>query len=301
MNGTARLAVVGAYVAMCLIWGTTWLGIKISLQTLGPITGVGLRFSIGGILLYAVAFATRSLPNARDIPWRVILVLATMLFGLNYVLNYVAETRLDSGLVSVLFGTLPFFSFVFARAMIGERTTARNWIGAVAAFIGVAIISLGGAVRGAPLYALASIAAAAIAAYANVYAKKYSHYPPLATLPPSMLIAGSVLTVLGLIFERTNWSAALSPTSIGALLYLAVLGSGVAFFLMLWLLQRIPVWMVGISTLIFPVIAVAVGILFGGERMEMRELLGAAIVVGGLGVALAPENTTAKETRSDTA
>ena len=301
MDVFSRFAVVGAYIGMCLIWGTTWLGIKISLQTLGPITGVGLRFVIGGIFLYLVAFATRSIPKATDIPWRVVLVLASLLFGLNYVLNYVAETRLDSGLVSVLFGTLPFFSFAFARAMIGERTSAQNWLGAVVAFAGVALISVGGAVRGAPIFALASIAAAAVAAYANVYAKKHSHHAPLVTLPPSMLISGSVLTVLGLIFERTNWSVAFSPTSIGALLYLAILGSGVAFFLMLWLLQRIPVWMVGISTLIFPVIAVAVGILFGGEHMEVRELLGAAIVVGGLAVALAPQRESAREMRSDTA
>lgn len=295
----SRLTIAAAYIGMCLIWGTTWLGIKISLQTLGPIMGVGIRFTIAGLFLYVVAAATRSLRPLNEVPWRVVVVLASLLFGTNYVLNYIAETRLDSGLVSVLFGVLPFFTFAFSRFMIGEKATAQNWIGAVVAFCGVAIISLGGAVRGSPIFALCSIAAAAIAAYANVYAKKHSHHPPLVTLPPSMLLAGGVLVVLGFFFERTNWAAVVTPTSIGALLYLAILGSSIAFFLMLWLLQRIPVWSVGISTLVFPVIAVIVGYLFGGEHMEWRELLGSAIVAG-IGVALAPRSTGA-EMRSDTA
>ena len=227
-----------------------------------------------------------------------VFVLATMLFSLNYV-NYVAETRLSSGPVSSC-SKLPFFSFVFARAMIGERTTLKNWLGATVAFVGVTIISLGGAVRGAPIYALASVVAAAVAAFANVYAKKHSHHAPLVTLPPSMLISGGVLAIAGLFLEPTNLGAAFSTRYLGALLYLAILGSGVSFFLMLWLLQRIPVWTIGISTLIFPVIAVAVGIIFG-EHMDSRELLGSAIVVAGLAVALSPNLTAPRETRSDTA
>ena len=229
---------------MCLIWGTTWLGIKMSLQFIGPLTGVGLRFTIAGLVLFAIASATGAARPVQAWPWRVIAVFATLLFGLNYVLNYVAEARLDSGLVSVLFGTMPFFTFIFARLLIGEQASVKNWVGATIAFAGVAIISMGGAVQGSPLFALCSVVAAAVAAYANVYAKKHSHEPPLVTLPPSMLISGVVLILIGLAFERTNWQAAFSLPSIGALLYLAILGSSVAFFLMLWLLQRVPVWII---------------------------------------------------------
>jgi drug/metabolite transporter (DMT)-like permease len=279
-----------AYAIMCLIWGTTWLVIKIGLHSIGPLTSVGLRFIIAGMLLYIIAALRRELCPLRDLPWKLICTLALFTFAIDYGLIYVAETRLDSGLVAVLFGTLPFFSFGFASVMIGERTTPRTLLGAGVAFVGVAIISLSGAAHGSPLFALATIAAAASAAYANVYAKGFGHVSPLVTLPPSMLLGGAPLFIIGIASEATQWSLALSASSIAALLYLAIVGSGVALFLMLWLLARLSAGVVGLSTLVFPVIAVAVGALFGGERFTGQELIGAAFVIAGMAAALVPQS-----------
>ncbi|MBV8637752.1 MAG: EamA family transporter [Candidatus Eremiobacteraeota bacterium] len=287
-----RLPVIAAYCGMCLIWGTTWLAIKIGLHTLGPLTGVGLRFVIAALFLFAIAAVSGALRPLREIPWKLVAVFATTLFGLNYILTYAAETRLDSGLVSVLFGTLPFFTFGFGHVMVHERTTPRIWIGASIAFAGVAVISLAGQVQGSPLFALCAIAAAGVSAFANVYAKRHSHHDPLLTLPPSMFIAGAVILVAGLIFERTDWSAVTTAPSLAALLYLAIFGSGIAFFLNLWVLHRLPVWIVGMSSLIFPVIAITVGILFGGEQFGTRELAGSLLVIAGMAIALsAPQQT----------
>jgi drug/metabolite transporter (DMT)-like permease len=290
--------VILAYAGMCLIWGTTWLGIKVGLHTLGPITGVGLRFLIAGLLLYVVAAWRGRAHLVRDVPWVVVAVLAWFLFGLDYLLTYTAETHLDSGLVSVLFATLPFFAFAFGRLMIGERTTPLVWMGALLSFVGVGVISLTEQVRASPLFALCAVGAAAAAAFGNVYAKRHSHYDPLVTLPPSMVLAGAVLTCGGLAFEHTDWHAALSVRSLLALGYLAIFGSCIAFFLMMWVLQRVPAWVVGMSTLIFPVIAVTVGVLFGGEQATYRELLGAALVIVGLAIALARTPATATVSES---
>ena len=282
-----RAAVVGAYCAMCAIWGTTWLGIKVSLHYVPPLTGVGLRFVIAGTVMYAVAIATGALrAGLGKTPWKLVAVLAVFLFGLNYILTYTAETRLDSGLVAVLFGTFPFFAFAFGHVMVDERTTIRIWFGAFVAFVGVAAISLGGQVRGSPLLALAAIGAAAMAAYANVYARRHAGHDPLITLPPAMLSSGVVVSAIGLLTERVWWAQAVAPPSIGALLYLSIVGSCVPFFLNLWLLQRIPVWIVGLSSLVIPVIAVAVGIAVGGEVFTWRELLGSFLVLAGMWIAL---------------
>lgn len=287
-----RLPVIAAYCGMCLIWGTTWLAIKIGLHTLGPLTGVGVRFIIAAVFLYAVAAVSGALRPLRDVPWKLVAVFAITLFGLNYILTYTAETRLDSGLVSVLFGTLPFFTFGFGHAMVRERTTPRIWLGALIAFGGVAVISLAGQVRGSPLFALCAIAAAGVSAFANVYAKRHSHHDPLLTLPPSMFIAGAAIAIAGLLFEHTNWAAVMTAPSLAALLYLAIFGSGIAFFLNLWVLHRMPVWIVGMSSLIFPVIAITVGILFGGEHFSARELVGALLVIAGMAIALtAPQKS----------
>ncbi len=283
-----------AYSGMCLIWGTTWLAIKIGLHALGPLTGVGLRFVIAGLFLFAVAAVARALRPLREMPWRLIVVFAIALFGLDYILTYTAETRLDSGLVSVLFGTAPFFTFGFGQVMVGERTTPRVWLGALIAFAGVVVISLTGQVRGSPLFALCAIGSAAVAAFANVYAKRHSHHDPLLTLPPSMFIAGSSILIVGLIFERTDWHAAVAPSSLAALLYLAIFGSGIAFFLDLWVLKRLRAWVVGMSSLIFPVIAITVGIVFGGEHFGWRELGGSLLVIAGIAIALTAPVTYAQ-------
>ncbi len=283
---TPRAGVVLAYASMCAIWGTTWLGIKVGLRYLPPLSGAGVRFVIAGLLLYALAKMQGRILPARDTPWKLIAILAVFLFGVNYVLTYTAETHLSSGLVAVLFGVLPFFTFGFGHYLVNERTTVRTWMGAALAFGGVAVISLAGDVRGSFLYALAAIAAAASSAFANVYAKRHSRHAPIVILPPAMLAAGCFMTIAAVFIERPSVTAALSPASVGAVLYLAVVGSGIAFFLNMWLLQRIEAWIIGMSALIIPVIAVIVGIAFGGEAFSVRNLIGAAFVIVGVWIAL---------------
>lgn len=287
----ARALIVAAYAFMCAIWGTTWFGIKVSLQYVPPVTGAGLRFVIAGLVMYAIAAARGNPVGIRGVPWKLVLVLGAFLFGLNYILTYTAETHVSSGLTAVIFGVLPFFMFAMGHYMIGERTTARTWIGALLAFAGVAIISLQADVHGSFWYALAAVGAACSSAFANVYAKRHAHNDPLITLPPAMLLAGIAVCAVGFTVEQVDLARAFSLASWGALLYLAVAGSGVAFFINLWLLQRIAAWIVGMSSLIIPVIAVAVGVVFGGESFGGRDILGAALVIAGVWIAIQNSNT----------
>lgn len=284
----ARFLVPLLYTLMCLIWGTTWLAIKIGLHAMGPLTGVGLRFLIAGVLLFAVAALRRELRPARELPWKLIAVFAVFTFACDYTLLYVAETHVDSGLTSVLFGTLPFFTFGFAWLLAKERLTARMAVGSVGAFSGVAIISLGGGVHGSPLYALAAIGAAIAASFATAYAKRYQGLSPLAMLPYAMAIAGVAILGAGLTFEHTDWHEAFTGSSLAALLYLAIAGSGIAFCCMLWLLDRLPAGLIAMSSLTFPVIAISAGVLFGGEHFGGRDLLGSALVLCGMAIALVP-------------
>ena len=287
-----KLLVISAYALMCAIWGTTWLGIKISLHYAPPVFGAGVRFIIAGLAMYAVAAAARKIVPLRELPWKLIAVLAAFLFGLNYILTYTAETHVSSGLTAVLFGVLPFFLFAIGHYMLAERTTPRTWLGALLAFGGVAVISLTATVSGSLWYALAAVAAAFSSAFANAYAKRHAHNDPLVTLPPAMLLAGLVVAACGVLSEHPDVGRALSLPSWGALLYLALLGSGVAFFLNLWLFKHIAAWIVGLSALIIPVIAVAVGVAFGGERFGPRELLGAALVIAGVWIALTQQRVS---------
>ncbi|HZZ64087.1 MAG TPA: EamA family transporter [Candidatus Baltobacteraceae bacterium] len=283
--------IVTAYSIMCAIWGTTWLGIKVSLHYVAPITGAGLRFVIAGLVMYAVAAALHAIPRLREVPWKLVAVLGAFLFGLNYILTYTAETHISSGLTAVLFGVLPFFMFGLGHYLIGERTTRATWIGAVLAFAGVAVISLSASLSGSVWYALAALGAAFSSAFANVYAKRHANHDPLVTLPPAMFLAGLAVMLVGLATEKMSWAGALSLPSIGTLLYLAIAGSCIAFFINLWLLKHISAGMVGLSALIIPVIAVIVGVVLGGEVFGVREIAGAILVVAGVWVALTKSNS----------
>lgn len=279
------LRTVLAYAAMCSIWGTTWLAIKVGLQGLPPITGAGVRFVVAGVVL---GLLRRVLPGERGTraPWPTILLLAATLFGGNYALTYYAETGLASGLVAVLFGTLPFWVFALDAVLLGERVTPPVLLGAVLALAGVAAISLSSDVHASLPFVLATLGAAAVSAYANVVLKQHAATDPFRTLPPAMLLAGIVLTLSGATFEHPNWVRGARPDSIGAILYLAILGSSIAFSINHWLLQRLATWVVGLSALIIPVLAVAVGALLGGETFGPKELFGAALVIAGVWLAL---------------
>ncbi len=281
-----RVKIFAAYAGCVLIWGTTWLGIKVSLGSIPPIAGAGFRFIVAGLVLYAVALLRR-VDLRRETPsLGVIIILAATMFGANYALTYTAETHLSSGLVAVLFGTLPFFCFVFAHYMVRERAHRYTILGAIVALGGVALISLSGRERGDVFFVLAALAAAGVSGYANVYLKKFADAEPLATLPPAMLLAGIVLAVSGVSFEGVDYAKAISPSSLGAIAYLALFGSAIAFYLNHWLLQRIDSGTMGLSALMIPVIAVIVGATLGHEAFGMREVLGALLVVAGIGLSL---------------
>jgi drug/metabolite transporter (DMT)-like permease len=159
-------------------------------------------------------------------------------------------------------------------------------VGALLALAGVVAISIGSDMHGSLPYVCAILGAAAISAYATVELKKFAASDPFRTLPPAMLLAGVTLTLAGAVFEHPDWARGTSASSVGAIVYLALLGSAVAFYLNHWLLQRLETWVVGLSTLVIPVIAVAVGALAGGEAFGIKELGGAALVIAGMWLAL---------------
>jgi drug/metabolite transporter (DMT)-like permease len=284
-----RAAVVLAYAAMCAIWGTTWLAIKFALHGLPPVTGSGARFILAGLFLYGAGRLWPVRERGEAPPLRLIVILAITMFGLNYALTYYAETELASGLVAVLFGTLPFFLFGLGAVMLGERVAWRTIVAAAIALVGV-----GGAASGGNwTHIAATLVAALSSAYANVELKRYAHLDPFRTLAPAMLLAGIVMLVGGALLEHVDWHAAGAPSALGALVYLAVFGSGIAFVLNHWLLRTLATWIVGLSALIIPVLAVTVGAVFGGEAFSVRELAGALLVIGGVWLAISQRNAVA--------
>lgn len=278
---------------LTLIWGTTWAAIRVSLDGFPPFKGLAIRFAIGGAILLLVALrAGVRFGRARHerALWG---VQAVFVFGLSYGLVYWAEQWVPSGLTSVLFATLPLFVVLFAYFLIpGDRLGIAGLLGMVVGFGGVAVLfsedlsRLGG--ERVRLAALVLLLAPVAMAFAEVAVKKWgdeAHTLSLTSVP--MVFSSVLLAGLALAVEHDR-PIALAPAPVAALLYLAVVGSSLAFGLFYWLLKRVSVIQLSLIAYTIPLVAVTVGTVFLDEPLTVRMAVGGALVVAGAALVMRP-------------
>ena len=285
-SGPGRL--IGAFLLLTLVWGTTWAAIRVGLQGVPPFTGVALRFAIAGTLLLALAPVLGVRLGRRGRREKALwLANGVLSFCMSYSAVYWAEQFIPSGLAAVLFATYPLFVAGLAHALLpGERLRSIAGVGVVLGFAGVAVIFsddltlLGGeAVRRAALVMLVSPLASAVA---TVLVKRWgSDLHPLSLSAVPMLIAGLVMGAVALLVERDR-SLVLDARSVGALLYLAVLGSAATFTTYYWLLARVGATRAALTSYLIPIVAVAVGAVLFDEPLRPRLLAGSALVLAGV-------------------
>jgi drug/metabolite transporter (DMT)-like permease len=208
-------------------------------------------------------------------------------FCLSYAAVYWSEQYIPSGLAAVLFATYPLFVAALAHVLLpGERLAPIAVAGMALGFAGVAVIFsddlalLGGeTVRTAALVMLVS---PVVSAAASVVVKRWGgdvHPLSLAAVP--MLIAGVVMGAVALLLEQHR-PLVFDARSVGALLYLALLGSAVTFTIYYWLLARVKATEVALMSYLIPIVAVAVGALLFDEPLRPRLLAGSALVLAGV-------------------
>ena len=128
---------VPLYVLLCLIWGSTWLVIKVGYGGLGPFNVAALRFFIAGVVMTVAAWMTRARWPRGGREWRAVVAVGLLMFAADYGLIYWAEQYIESGLTAVLFATLPLVTLFVARAYLpGERITARKLTSSLLALVG---------------------------------------------------------------------------------------------------------------------------------------------------------------------
>jgi drug/metabolite transporter (DMT)-like permease len=280
-----RLA--GGFVLLVLIWGTTWAAIRVGLEGVPPFTGVALRFAIAGALLLAVAPALGVRLGRGRHELSLWLVNGLLSFCISYSVVYWCEQYIPSGLAAVLFATYPLFVAALAHVLLpGERLAPGGALGLPLGFAGVAVIFsddlrlLGGeAVQRAALVMLVS---PLVSALATVVVKRWgADVHPLSLAAVPMLLAGLVMGGVALVVERGR-PLDLDARSLGALLYLALLGSAVTFTIYYWLLARVAATRLALITYLIPIVAVAVGAVALDEPLRPRLLLGSALVLAGV-------------------
>ena len=274
-----------------LIWGSTWAAIRVSLEGIPPLHGVVIRFTLACLLLLAftpfLGIRLGSSPLERRLWW----VNALLTFTLSYGLVYWGEQWVPSGLAAVLFATFPLFVAVLAHFFLpGERLRTGSFIGVLIGFAGVAVLfSEDLRAVGGPRTAFAAtlmLIAPVASAFANVAVKRWgAGIHPFSISGVSMGL-GAMLTVpLALTVERGR-EVDFSVRPVVAVVYLAIVGSAVAFTVYYWLLRRLPATSLSLINYATPVVAVLIGTLWLGEPFTLRIFLGGLLVVAGVAVAV---------------
>lgn len=283
-----RLAYL-AWVAVCIIWGTTYLGIRVSLESMPPALMGGLRWTLAGALLtiYAIARGHKLPPVST---WGGIALLGFLLLALGNGGVVFAEQWITSGLAAVLLGTSPFWmSAVEACLPGGERLTARTVAGLFIGFLGIVVLvwpelGLGDAGAGKFLAGVAALQVASLGwSIGSSYSRRRRTENVLGSTALQMLAGGLMMIAAGTV--RGEWSSLFfTGRTTVALVYLSTIGAVGGFVAYTYALRHLPVSFVSLYAYINPVIAVALGVFFLREPFTTRMAIAAALVFAGVGV-----------------
>jgi drug/metabolite transporter (DMT)-like permease len=276
------------WLLLSLIWGSTWLFIKLGLQDLPPFTFAGLRFVVAAVVLLCVIAVRRvPLPRAsRD--WVFIALTGLMSFTVNYGLLFWGEQRTSSGLAAILQTIIPAFGLVIAHYYLpDERITLWKVCGIAMGIAGVALIFSDQASVEDGKSALAGSAAIVVGAfcvaYSNVLVKARAHHIEPAALAAGQMICGLVpLLVAGLTLEGNPFAFRWTTLAVLSLLYLALVGSAIAFLMFYWLVRNMDVTKTMLIPLVTPPIAVFLGWLVLDESLTWRTAAGALGIMSGI-------------------
>jgi drug/metabolite transporter (DMT)-like permease len=283
-----RLAFL-AWAAVCVIWGTTYLGIRVSLESMPPALMGGLRWTLAGGLLTVYALARgHKLPPVSS--WGSILLLGFLLLGLGNGGVVFAEQWITSGLAAVLVGTSPFWmSAVEAFLPDGERFNARTTAGLLIGFLGIVVLvwpelDLGDAGAGQFLAGIVALQIASFGwALGSSYSRRRRHENVLGTTALQMLAGGLMMIAAGTL--RGEWKDLyFTSRTAGALIYLSTVGAIGGFVAYTYALRHLPVSFVSLYAYINPVIAVALGIFLLDEPFTTRMAIAALLVFAGVAV-----------------
>jgi drug/metabolite transporter (DMT)-like permease len=275
-----------AWVAVCLLWGTTYLAIRVAIETIPPLLMAGLRWTVAGaIILAALKIRGERIPPASH--WPAMTVLGFLLMGLGNGCVVWAEQTLPSGLTAVLVAAVPFWMVGIERFVAeSDAVTGRRLLGLLVGFGGIVLLvwpelEMGNGrafFLGVVSTQLACVGWAIGSSYAR---RRHSEENVLAAAALQMLFGGLILAIAGLVRGELGMLA-FSNRSVTALVYLIVAGSLGGFSAYAYALKYLPVATVSLYAYVNPVIAVLLGTLILGEALSPRLALAGAIVLVGM-------------------
>ena len=282
----------GALWIVYIVWGSTYLAIRIMVETVPPLLGAGVRFFVAGGLLVLFLALRRGFRAVRPSRGELLSALAVglLLPGANAVVS-VAEQEVPSNLAALLIGSVPLW-VILLRAATGERVSARSAVAVLIGFAGVALLVRPGEQSGdATVAGLLACVGAAVMWASGSFASPRLTLPrdPLVSVGWQMLLGGLVILVVGLGAGEAGDVHSFSLRSVAALAYLVVFGSWVAYTAYAWLLQNAPISRVATYAYVNPVVAIVLGWLVLDELVTGTTILGAAVIVASVALVVRTE------------
>src|SRR5262245_3216774 len=275
-----------AFATIYLVWGSTYLAIRIGVREVPPFLFAAIRFLIAGIVLYGwmIAQGERS-PNRGQ--WSSAFLLGVLIFVLDYGLLFWAEQRVPSGIAAVMMATIPVFMALSEIFLLGtQKVTLRLAAALLIGLAGVAVLmSRSLNVGGVPIDikgAVALLVASMSWSVGSALTRKLALPPSKAMSSGTQMLAGGLLLAVtaGALGEFHNFRPwTVSRGAWLSLVYLIVAGSIVAFTVYVWLIHHESPTKVGTYAYVNPVVAVLLGYLFGGEPLNVRTILGTLFVL----------------------
>lgn len=291
-SSPGRSAISIGLIVVCLIWGSTWLALKVGVTTVPPLLAASIRFFVASaILVLMLVLQDDRIPRDKQF-WKLCLIISFNNFSVPYSLIYLGQKNVPTGLSSILFASYPFWVALFSHLRLpGERITFAKGVGMSIGFLGIVMIfsdqiNLTG--RYPIVGMLAILVSALLQAFTLVTLRKHGKpYSPVALNLVAMFLGAVTLLAASLSIEDVK-HAYFGTYSISSILFLATFGSVVTFVTYFWLVKHVQAVLLSLTAFVAPVITIFMGRYMLSEELDKEILLGASMVLIGILSANAP-------------
>jgi len=273
------IAVGLALAAVFVLWGSTYLAIRLALPGYPPFLLGAIRMFLAGALMYAVLRGRGARPPTKK-QWRTLTVLSIFMILLSNGFVNLAETEVGSGLAAIAVASMPLFAGVFSM-LRGRHPSKVEWIGLVVGFAGVLWLNAGSALSGSTLGLVCLVIAPLAWAWGSVWSRDLDLPEPFMSASGQML-AGSAWMLLAALVTGERFTAMPSLGATTAMLYLVIAGSIFGFTAYIWLLHHVRPALATSYAYVNPPIAVLFGALLAGERFSAHDLGAMAVILVGV-------------------
>ena len=281
--------VLAALATVYVVWGSTYYGMKVAIETLPPLGMLAVRFVLAGALLYAVLrWRGAPAPSRREWAWSG--VIGTLLLGGGTGLVALAEREASSSVAALMIAVSPLFASVFAR-LWGERTGTREWLGIGVGLIGIVLLNLG-ELRATPTAAALLVLAPLCWTFGSQWSRQLPLPGGLMASAAEMLAGGAVVALLSVVVGE-HWGP-VSSRSAWALAYLVVFGSLIAYSAYMYLVAHTRAALSTSYAYVNPVVAVLLGVFLAGEQLSGLGWSALLVILTGVLLVAWPRRTASE-------